>query len=440
MLMAQDGKSAPRLIAHLHQFRDGPWQPNVLQRTKLCLVDSLGCFSGGLSLTHFKQSTAGFKRTLFSTGAEIRSSPFLRAYLYGQAVIAMDYDDTLYGHPGGPVIGAILAVASESNFTLDRILRGIAAGYETHGILCEATKPSPEHAAKIRSVGNLDTIAAALGISVALNLDDEMIERIIGVSAAHSIVPYTAKWYERPVPGMKNNIGWIAAGAVLAVNLALEGQTGITQPLEGDKGFWRMAGSDRWVFNEDLLGKPPAVLRTGFKHYPACWHTQEYLKTFSTLLAQVDAEDDVLDIVIFATPDIEKFCDRNLIGTADVAFSLPAMFELLIAGVEPGPLWAAKKPQLVERGFHYMRSDERQVLINTRKGRELTASVGLNSLSDGAGNGLDYDGVLAKFRRLAPADLQLAILPLLNLESSDEAEVGTDIAQLYENIFKLLMQ
>lgn len=94
----------------------------------------------------------------------------------------------------------------------------------------------------------------------------------------------------------------------------------------------------------------------------------------------------------------------------------------------------------MERGFHYMRSDERQVLINTRKGRELTASVGLNSLSDGAGNGLDYDGVLAKFRRLAPADLQLAILPLLNLESSDEAEVGTDIAQLYENIFKLLMQ
>lgn len=439
--MAQDETAASRLIAHLHQFRDGDWQPNVLQRTKLCLVDNLGCFSGGLSLTHFKQSAAGCKRTFFSTGAEIRSSPLLRAYLYGQAVIAMDYDDTLYGHPGGPIIGAILAIASESNLTLDRILRGIAAGYETHAILCEATKPSLEHGAKIRSVGNLDTIAAALGISVALNLDDAMIERIIGVSVAHSIVPYTAKWYERPVPGMKNNIGWIAAGAVLAVNLALEGQTGITQPLEGDKGFWRMAGSDCWVFNEDVLGNSPAVLRTGFKHYPACWHTQEYLKTFSTLLAQVGAEDDVLDIVIFATPDIEKFCDRNLIGTADVAFSLPAMLELLIAGIEPGPLWASHKPQYVERGFQYVRSDERQILIKTRKGRELTAPVELNSLSDGAGNGLDYEGVLAKFRRLAPTDIQLAVLPLLCLENSDEAGAGPDVlVQLYESIFRLVMQ
>jgi 2-methylcitrate dehydratase PrpD len=437
--MTQDGKAASRLIAHLHQFRDGAWQPNVLQRTKLCLLDNLGCFSGGLSLPHFKQSAAGFKRALFSTGAEIQSSPFLRAYLYGQAVIAMDYDDTLYGHPGGPIIGAIIAIASESNLTLDRILRGIAAGYEAHGILCEATKPSPEHAAKVRSVGNLDTIAAALGISVALNLDDAMIERIIGVSVAHSIVPYTAKWYERPVPGMKNNIGWIAAGAVLAVNLALEGQTGVTQPLEGDKGFWRMAGSDRWVFNEDVLGKPPAVLRTGFKHYPACWHTQEYLKTFSTLLSQVDAEDDVVDIVIFATSDIEKFCDRDLIGTADVAFSLPAMFDLLIAGVEPGPLWAAYKPQHVERGFRYMRSNERRILIKTGKGQDFTAAVELNSLSDGAKSGLDNDGVLAKFRRLAHPDLQLALLPLLHMESSGNVEVGVDqLGKLCASIIGLM--
>ncbi|GLQ12503.1 hypothetical protein GCM10007913_44360 [Devosia yakushimensis] len=354
----------------------------------------------------------------------------------------MDFDDTLYGHPGGPIIGAVLALATEGNLTLDRILRGIAAGYEAHGILCEATKPSPEHAAKVRSVGNLDTIAAALAISVALNLDDAMIERVVGVAVAHSIVPYTAKWYERPVPGTKNNIGWIAAGAVLAVSLALEGQTGVTQPLEGDKGFWRMAGSDRWVFNEDVLSKPPAVLRTGFKHYPACWHTQEYLKAFSALLDRVDVGDDVVEIIIFATPDIEKFCDGDPVGAADVAFSLPAMFALLAAGIEPGPLWATSKPQpRAECAFQHTRSSDCRILIKTSKGQELTASVAANSLSDGAKTGLDHDGVLAKFRRLADDEMVAALLPVLQPESTLAAhDVGVDlVSELSANITRLML-
>lgn len=439
--MLKDLTASTRLLSHLQKFRDDAWDISVLQRTKICLLDSLACFCGGLLMSHFKQSAAGFRHSLFSAGSELIPSPFFRAYLYGQAVIAMDYDDALYGHPGSPIISAVLAIAGENKLTLDRALRGIAAGYETHGILCAAAEPSSEHGAKVRSVGNLDTIAAAIGISIALDFNDDMIVRVIGVAVAHSILPYTAKWYERPVPGMKNNVGWIAAGAVLAVNLAQEGQTGVTNPLEGDKGLWRMVGSDRWAFNDEVFNNKPAVLRTGFKHYPACWHTQEYLKTFAALLGKVDAGDDVVEIVVFATPDIEKFCNRDLVGTADIAFNLPAMFERLIAGIEPGPLWESCEPRESERGFQYVRSNDRRIVVKTHQGQELTAPVELNSMSDAAKSGLDDEGVLAKFNRLADDGLQHAALPLLHQGGSESVGLAIDrLGAVCAIITKLMMQ
>lgn len=436
--MAKDHGASEKLISHLRKFRDDPWDEAVFKRTTLCVLDNLGCFCGGLKMPHFSQSAAAMKSVLFPT-SRVESSQFLMAYLYGQAAIAMDYDDSLYGHPGSPIIAAILAVASERTLTLDRILRGVAAGYEAHCILCEATEPSSEHSARVRSVGNLDAVAAALGISVALGLPDALMDQVIGVSVAHTIVPYTAKWYERPVPGMKNNTGWIAAGAVLAVNLALEGQTGITRPMEGDRGLWRMIGSDRWNFNDEILSNRPAVLRTGFKHYPACWHTQEYLKSLSVLLDQIASQDDVTDITVFATPDVEKFCDPNIIGTADIAFSLPALFECQIAGIEPGPLWQAFKPGRVDRDFAYVQSDDRRIVVRTRRGHELSAPVELNSMSDGAQYGLDVDGVVAKFSRLASPEMELAARVLLNGEISTNADVGDNSSAQICNVVAKLM-
>src|SRR5690606_627162 len=176
----------------------------------------------------------------------------------------------------------------------------------------------------VRSIGAFDTVAASIGAFIAMDLDDVMIERVIGVALTHSILPYVAKWYERPVPAMKNNMGWVAAGAILSVSLAALGQSGGTRARDGDTGIWRMVGSDRWVLEDDLVNGKPAVLRTGFKYFPACWHIQEYLKTFSALLAQVPTDDEVLDIVVAGPADIEKFCHGNLGGAADIAFSLPA--------------------------------------------------------------------------------------------------------------------
>lgn len=394
--------SSPAVL--VGRFRDGDWDPEVRRRTELCLLDSLGCYSAGLSLPHFTPSAAVAERTLGRTA-------FATAYRYGQAANALDYDDTLFGHPGAPVVGAVLAVCARERLPLDRLLRGIAAGYETHAVLGAAAEPSPGRAAQVRTVGGWATVAASVGIGVALGFDDARLERVLGVAVAHSLPPYTAKWYERPVPALKNNLGWAAAGAVLATDLAIAGQTGVTHALDGDAGMWRMTGSDRWDL-EKALGEKPAVLRVGFKHFPVCWHLQEYLKTFAALETPAD---EIAEIVVTGEKAIEKFCDPVPAGTADIAFSLPAAFGLVLSGVEPGPRWDSPVDgsAALRHLVRYERADRRTIAIRTHRGTESGAEVGTSDSVDPAAWGLDEAGVVAKHERLTGPALRDAIATAL---------------------------
>jgi hypothetical protein len=443
VIVASESRTSARVVAQVRPFRDSAWDPDVLRRTELCLLDSLGCYSAGRSLAHFAPSATIANRLLGSdsnrSGSKSRFSPFASAYFYGQAANALDYDDTLFGHPGAPVVGAVLSAGRREQLPMDRLLRGIAAGYELHAVLGAASAPSRERAAQVRSVGGWDTVAAGVGVGVALDLDDATLHRIVGVASAHSLLPYTAKWYERPVPAMKNNLGWAAAGAVLSVDLASAGQTGVTGVLDGDAGMWRMTGSDRWNL-ERALGARPAVSRTGFKHFPACWHLQEYLKTFSRLLATIAPDDEPVEIVLAGPAEMQKFCVPEIVGPADVAFSLPATFSLLVCAVEPGPDWVEvddRSPALRYRNvFRYERAQARAISVRTRDGFESTVAVDVSDAADPAAWGLDDAGVRAKHERLADPGLRAAAAA--ESPAGNPASTGGVPGRLYDVIDQLM--
>ena len=433
-----EGTVSAELISRTRNFVDADWDPAIRRRTELCLIDSVSCFSAGLELTHFKPS-AVVAATLFGSSnandGTFALSPFLTAYLYGQAANALDYDDTLLGHPGAPIIGAILAFAAREKLPMDRLLRGIAAGYEAHWILASSAIPSRERATLVRSVGVWDTVAASIGIAVALGKSAEFLERLVGVAVAHSLLPYTAKWYERPVPALKNNLGWAAAGAVMSLDLVEAGQTGVSHALDGASGMWRMVGSDQCDLTrtrKDL----PAVSRVGFKHFPACWHLQEYLKSFSTSLQQMTDTEEIVAITVKGPAEVEKFCRRDIIVPADVAFSLPATFSLLISGVEPGSQWDEVEndsPVLRYKDrFIFDLSEERSVMLESTTGRLLTTDVELSDPTDLASFGLDEQGVLAKHKRLTPQQLRSAL-------ETAFAATDREAAQLYEAVARMIV-
>lgn len=425
------------LIDRARHFGDAEWDPAIRRRTELCLIDSIGCFSAGLGLKPFKPSVA-VAATLFANSnandGTFTLSPFLAAYLYGQAANALDYDDTLLGHPGAPIIGAMLAVAARHTLPMDRLLRGIAAGYEAHWILASSAIPSRERAAQVRSVGVWDTVAASIGMAVALGKNAAFLERLVGVAVAHSLIPYTAKWYERPVPALKNNLGWAAAGAVMAISLVEAGQTGISNALDGASGMWAMAGSDRFDLARTHKDRP-AVSRVGFKHFPACWHLQEYLKAFSSSLREIPDDEEIVAITVTGPDDVEKFCRQEISGPADVAFSLPATFSLLISHVEPGAQWDEVEecsPTLrFKDRFRFNHSEERSVTLELTTGRLITANVAVNDPTELASSGLDESGVLAKHERLTPRQLRADLGAAL--AAPDRSSAG-----LYETISRMM--
>ncbi len=73
---------------------------------------------------------------------------------------------------------------------------------------------------------------------------------------------------------VKNNYGYMAD---IGVRGALGAKLGYTEPrdiLDGDTGFWRMAGFDGCDFNHmiERLGHDYRILQVGFKPYSCCWN------------------------------------------------------------------------------------------------------------------------------------------------------------------------
>lgn len=374
-------------------------------RLTACLLDHLACLLAGQACPHVTASRS-VAASASGTGPAtavggMRLPAMLAAYVNGQTANGLDWDDTLLGHPGSAIITAALTAAESGGGTLADAARGVVAGYEIHWALSTAAHPSTSHAAVIRGFTVWESVAAAAAAATARGTSADAAMRL---AATHAPVPYLGKWYERPVPTVKNNLGWAAAIAVMSAELAEHGADGITDPLDGPRGFWRMAGSDRWEWAAPSAD-PPAVGRVGFKAYPACWHIQEPLGAVSGLLAEAGGPAALT--VTFGGPEsLRRFMDWNPMGTADLAFSLPILTAPLVGGSElgtatlydPGLIEAATRR--AENGVRYEHDERVWVRITDASGSELRTDIEEGDYFDPATRGLDVAGVEAKYDRL----------------------------------------
>lgn len=347
-----------------------------LDRAAHAVLDHLTCALVGVRLPyaqpHFAALADLTSRGQQATCWDGTSRPALvAAYLNAQAANALDFDDTLIGHPGAPVIATALAVAEAEERTVGDLLRGVVAGYETHWVLARAALPTPARARRVRGVGVWDAVAAAVAAAVTTGRTAEQVVTAIELAATHSCLPYVAKWYERPVPTVKNNLGWSAAAAILTHELASAGARGIPQPLDGPAGMWLMAGSDRWEWDSTLADHEPAMQKVGFKRFPACWHLQSYLTVIDAAVRQAGDTTGV-DIEISGPAEVVKFVPTEVSGPAEVAFSLPTLTALLLLGVPPGPAWV--QPDTIKRAgtfrdrVRFNQAPHRQVRLTSAAG------------------------------------------------------------------------
>jgi len=390
-------------------------QPGALEPVRVrltdCILDHLACVLEGAFASHLTYpdwvlAGAGDKSDA-TTVAGRRVSVAGAAYVNGQAANALDFDDTLLGHPGAAVIPAALAVAEGVDASVERLMAGVAAGYDAHWRLASAGMPTPRRASQVRGFAVWETVAAGVAAAVTCGMGEEEIRRVIGLAVAHAPVPYVGKWYERPVPTIKNNLGWASAAGVTAVELATRGASGVPDALDGPTGLWRMAGSDRWRWDAVRGTKNGALERVAFKRFPACWHLQQYLAVLETKVRAEVLGHGSEGAVIYAGPDeVRKFMDYDPAGSADIAFSLPTLTALVIDGCEPGVEWATA----ARYGSHGMKQRARAVefhlsatrWVATGGGTGLSSRHGVRVANylDPAKWGLDHSEVGAKFDRL----------------------------------------
>ncbi|NHU44291.1 MmgE/PrpD family protein [Rhodococcus sp. A14] len=376
-----------------------------------CVLDHLTCLLAGQKCPHVAAPrqwavAAGGAEEATAVGGS-RLPAFLAAYVNGQTANGLDWDDMLVGHPGSAIISAAIAACESNGGSLADAARGVMAGYEVHWALSRAAHPSAGRSSIVRGFTAWEAVAATAAAAVARSASEATIARALGVVATHAPVPYLGKWYERPVPSVKNNLGWAAAIGVMSTQLAEQGVSGVTNVLDGPNGLWVMAGSDKWDWQPsgDAMA---AIERVGFKQYPACWHIQEQLVTVADLLTRspIGGRQDVV-VTYGGPPALRRFMDWAPAGSADLAFSLPTLTALLLDGQNLDsttlydPANVSRAVRKAENCVRYQEDGRSWVRIADTSGSELSSDITDRDEFNPGPRGLNADEVVAKYLRTA---------------------------------------
>jgi 2-methylcitrate dehydratase PrpD len=184
-------------------------------------------------------------------------------------------------HPGVYVIPAALAAAESAGASGERLLRGVAVGYEAASRI-GASVPPGLVSRKFRPVGVIGPFGAAAAAASILGDGAGVIRRAIGFAANVS-----AGMSQGFVPGTMEpyfHAGFSARNGLLAARLAVAGAPAAEDALEGPHGFFAVYAGEPGRY--EALTAPAgrlAIEGVGSKKYAACLQNQESLELAAEL-------------------------------------------------------------------------------------------------------------------------------------------------------------
>jgi 2-methylcitrate dehydratase PrpD len=322
--------------------------PSIIEAAKDLILDSLGCTIGGAALTPGRiivqlfQELGGLQEsTVWATGKKLPClhTTYINAYLAN----LLDFDDsypvTGVGHPGATVVPPGLAVAEKIQATGREFLTAVVLGYEISIRIGLAIAPSPERYRQAWGYGfqifGTTTVASKL-----LHLDRDATATAFGLAGLSAPVPGTTA-ADHQGPGRiftwaKNNYGWTAMGGVLAALKATRGFVADKSILDGESGFWRMAGSDRCDEQQMTANLGHEFLLAGTEHkpYPTCRWTHSSIDALDNILAHHRvAPDSISEIRVRTFSRLIRNCSVAVPeDIVEAQFSLPYLLGLRLHG------------------------------------------------------------------------------------------------------------
>ena len=349
--MRKDDNSPTRAlcqyVAQAH-YKDIPKE--VIESTKPYILDSIGNSIGGSRLEPGKiiiellESMGGTaEASVMATGKEV---PLLHAvYLNSFLANVLDFDDTYtnMAHPGATVIPPAIGVGEKIKATGQQLLTAVVVGYETSLRIGLAIVATPERYKQVWGLSTWQIFGATAASGKLLNLDEEQMRNAFGLGGVNAPIPYARKLgmevEERPFAWSKNNYGWASMGGVLGSLLAQKGFLGNRHILDGERGFWVMAGSDRCDFGKMVegLGEKYLLPNTSFKPYASCRWTHSTVDACLAILEKHGVgPDDVRSVTVKGMYEVaHSLAEKKPKNIIDAQFSIPYLIGLCITGNSP---------------------------------------------------------------------------------------------------------
>ena len=282
---------------------------SVKARIALHFIDSLGCGIAGGEDSVLRKS-ARVIRSQYATGRSVAldgGTPLSAsgaAFLNAAAINALDYDD------GGA------------------LLTSLVAAWEINSRVIMSQQPSPERFQQVYGVCQHESLGAAVAYGLLRGCDAAGLENSLGLAASLTPLPTLHKynWQARPLVSFKDYNAPAAEAGVRAVELHLAGIVGPRAILDGEQGFWRMSGSDR--FQPERLTENLAthwqLRHASFKDYPVCRWMHTALASFEHLLERIPSAESIERIRVYGSFTLARFfADARPVSNTDAQFSLP---------------------------------------------------------------------------------------------------------------------
>ncbi len=333
------------------RFEDYPKE--AVDKAKTLILDSIGCMFGGCQtdlgralLTPIQGMGGRAEATIVGGGMKVPTVQ--AAFVNGNTANALDYDDTLLGlgHPGSTIIPAALAIGEWKKASGKDILLAVLIGYDVTDRIAKAIQPSYGRLQEVWGVGTWQTFGAALAAGKILQLDLNGMLNAFGIAGATAPLPNTQKWGwdidERPIHWVKEPTGWPSWTGTMAAILASHGFIGNRFILDGDNGFWIMAGSDKCDFAVMTkgLGKEYEVHNIAIKPYSSCRWQHAALDCVEDLKKTHKlTPEQIRSITVHSFGWVKRQEIYGPTQMVDAEFSIPHTVSMVLLGYHPGPSW-----------------------------------------------------------------------------------------------------
>lgn len=321
-----------------------------VSRVTRLIIEAVGCALGaqvieqGRMYIDYARDQGGRPESTV-LGTPTTTSVVMAAWANAGLINTLDFDDTLFGHPGATIVGPALALAEARNASGSDLLTAVAVGYEVSLRVSEAIKASVGRWRQVTASSTAQTLGAVAAAAKLLDLDEGDTARAYGLAASMAPVPAIRKLGTQDggrIAWTKNQYAAAATAGVTGAQLAARGVVGPETILDGDTGFWIMAGSDRFdptaLVND--LGSGWRFHQVAFKPYPCCRFFHPSIDALGKLLdAEKIRPDDVAAIHITSVLHLQTFLNRRPVTPYDAEFSLPQALALTVLRVRPGLDW-----------------------------------------------------------------------------------------------------